>query len=60
MNSYILIEIENIGLAYQEVANGTVTRYLDTDGVEMFAVVPTGHGSTVIDANPPLLSWMGA
>lgn len=55
---YILIFIEGYGNAYQECANGYVNRYLSTDGVELFNVVPTGQGSWVLDDNPPHLSWM--
>lgn len=50
---YILIEIEKFGQAYQEISNGVVVRYLDTNGVELFKLVPSGQGSWVVDANPP-------
>lgn len=58
MISYILIEIEGHGDAYQEIANGQVVRYLDVDGTELYKVIPIGVGSWVIDANPTRLSWM--
>lgn len=55
---YILIEIDNYGIAYQEIANGQVIRYLAQDGSFLFDVVPIGNGSGVVDANPPIQSWM--
>lgn len=57
MNTYILICVEGIGEAYQEVADGQVIRYLDLNGVELFKTVPSGQGSWVVDANPPRPSW---
>lgn len=54
---YILIEIDGYGPAYQVVVNGHVQRYVDLDGVFMFTAVPTGHGSAVVDANPPVPAW---
>lgn len=55
---YILVEIDGIGQAYQEISNGQVTRYLDSAGAYLFDVVPTGHGSKVIDAAPARQPWM--
>ena len=54
---YILIEIFGLGQAYQVVVNGNVVRYVDLDGTFLFTSVPTGHGSTVVDANPPVPAW---
>lgn len=60
MISYILIEIEGVGLAYQEVSQGAVVRYVNTDGNYLFTAVPTGLGSLVVDRIPPVLAWMVA
>lgn len=54
---YILIEIEGYGLAYQVVQNGSVLHHVDLNGVFMFTVVPVGHSSSVVDANPPTPAW---
>lgn len=58
MITHILIEIEGIGAAYQEVSEGQVLRYLDLNGVELFKTVPIGQGSWVTDADPPKQGWM--
>lgn len=53
---YILIEIEGVGLAYQEIAYGNVVRYTDQSGATIDYT--TGGGvSRVIDANPTPPSW---
>lgn len=54
---YVLIEIDTVGLAFQEVHCGTVTRYTDTDGNTLFDTIPTGLGSMVVDADPIQPVW---
>lgn len=54
---YILIDIDTLGAAYQEVLNGSVVRYTDMDGATLFDVVPSGLGSRVLDATPPAPAW---
>lgn len=54
---FILIEIQDVGPAYQEISYGVVQRYLGLDGVELFRSVPSGKWSEVIDANPPTPTW---
>jgi len=57
--SYILISIDEIGSAYQQVdSNGFVIRYVDLNGNVLFDQVPTGLESAVLDPNPPRLDWM--
>ena len=55
---YIKIEIDTIGLAYQQISNGMVIQYLNENGMFLFDVVPTGLGSFVIDSNPEKQEWM--
>lgn len=54
---YILITIDTLGPAYQEVLNGSVVRYTDLDGATLFDTVPNGLGSEVLDDNPPTPVW---
>jgi len=54
---YVLIEIDSVGPAYQEIMHGSVVRYADMDGVTLFATVPNGLGSRVIDASPAVPAW---
>lgn len=54
---YILVDIDSFGLAYQVVQYGRVVRYVDLNGVLLFDAVPTGHSSSVVDANPPTPAW---
>ena len=57
--SYILIDIDSIGEAYQQVdINGDVVQYMALDGTPLFTMVPVGLWSWVVDANPPTQSWM--
>lgn len=57
--NYILVSIDGIGNAYQESSTyGEVVRYLDQSGTELFLVVPDGHGSLVIEQEPPRQPWM--
>ena len=54
---YILISIQTIGQAYQEVLYGSVVRYTSLDGTTLFTSVPDGLGSEVLDGNPPQPAW---
>lgn len=54
---YVLIDIDTLGLAYQEIANGSVVRYADLLGATLFAAIPAGLGSAVVDANPTEPAW---
>ena len=54
---YILLDF-GVFTAYQEINNGSVVRYVYTDGTLAFDRPPTGNGGTVIDANPARLDWM--
>lgn len=47
---YILLDI-----GYQEISNGVVVRYTDTNGNTIEP--PVGYGGVVIDANPPQPIW---
>ena len=44
--------------AYQEVSTSGVVGYKALDGTFLFAVIPAGIASRVVDANPPRESWM--
>ena len=55
---YIKVVFEKVGPAYQEVENGTVLRYLDMSGNQMFEQPPVDDGCAVVDDNPPREAWM--
>ena len=57
MFTYVLLNFGDFQ-AYQEANDGLVTRYVDANGIELFITPPIGNGGSVIDANPPRLSWM--
>ena len=46
---YILIHIDTIGEAYQEVLNGQVQRYTSLTGDTLFSTIPTGLSSSTLD-----------
>lgn len=55
---YILIEVDGLGQAYQEIdRNGQVVRYTDLDGTFLFQLVPTGLSSQVLDPAPAEPAW---
>jgi hypothetical protein len=59
MARHILIEIDTIGTAYQQVDDyGQVQRYVGPEGEHLFDVVPTGLGSRVVDPAPKPQAWM--
>lgn len=54
---YILVKIDTVGIAFQEIQHSSVTRYTDLDGNTLFVSVPTGLGSMVVDADPEQPLW---
>lgn len=55
---YVVVEFEVGGRVYQEALDGTVTRYLDVDGNELFTTPPVGDLCAVVDPEPARLPWM--
>jgi hypothetical protein len=49
---HIRVVFDRAGVAYQEIADGYVVRYVDASGDELFRVPPVGDGCRVIDAEP--------
>lgn len=58
MHQYVEIQYAQIKwqIAYQEISNGVLQRYLDPDGKEI--TLPDPCESRVTDDNPKLLDWM--
>lgn len=57
---YIKVEFEGAGIAYQEVSDGVVQRYLSQDGQELFVQPPSGDVCRVLDDEPKAEAWMAA
>ena len=56
---YVKIQQDDGVICYQEIdAVGTVLRHLDEWGNFLYAEIPFGIGSHVIDAEPPRKGWM--
>ena len=57
---YIKVEFEGAGIAYQEVSDGVVQRYLSPDGRELFVQPPSGDVCRALDDEPKAEAWMAA
>lgn len=49
--TFIKVQFTLAGVAYQEISNGRVTRYVDVNGNTLFTSPPIGDSCQVIDAS---------
>lgn len=58
--TYVKVQFAIAGVAYQEIVNGGVTRYVDVNGVTLFSSPPVGDSCSIVDASADELAQVAA